>query len=300
MPLSLDFAFEGFRIIREKPKLILFWGLVLLIGGVLSEILMVAIAGPDMDRVQAALSPPVDPNVFVTLMQRASPAFTAAMVAMLPIQLVSNAVLACAVFRAVWGEKDDRFGYLRFGVDEFRQIAVSVLFMLIGIALVFAVTMAAGAIAASVGNNAGAAAVVLALVLLGFILVALLLLRLSLCTVQSFDRRTIDIFGSWKLTAKHGWALFGGYLVTAVMMVFVFILCRGIFSALVMMASGGQLSVAEQRPDMTSLQAYLKPSVIAGIIFMNLLAAPLINALKLGAQAAAYRTLAGQTPDPGL
>jgi len=300
MPLSLDFAFEGFRIIREKPKLVAFWGLALLISGGLMQLLMVAIAGPDLDRLQAILQPPFDPKAFVSLMQRASPAFTAAMAVTLPIQLVTNAVLSCAVFRAVWNGKDDRFGYLRFGADELRQIAVSVLLMLIVAGLFFGLVIAAGAIADGFGNNAQAAVVVLAMLLLGLVSIVFVLLRLSLCAVQSFDRRAVDIFGSWKLTAKHGWTLFGGYLVTAVMMVFVYILCVGIFWALVMVSNGGQISAADQRPDMTSLAAYLKPTVIAGIIFMNLLVVPLITALRMGALAAAYRTLAGQTPDAGV
>jgi len=181
-----------------------------------------------------------------------------------------------------------------------RQIAVSVLLMLIVAGLFFGLVIAAGAIADGFGNNAQAAVVVLAMLLLGLVSIVFVLLRLSLCAVQSFDRRAVDIFGSWKLTAKHGWTLFGGYLVTAVMMVFVYILCVGIFWALVMVSNGGQISAADQRPDMTSLAAYLKPTVIAGIIFMNLLVVPLITALRMGALAAAYRTLAGQTPDAGV
>ena len=299
MPLSLDFAFEGFRIIRERPKLILFWGLVLLIGGGLMMLLLVAIAGPDYERMQA-LSPPFDQTVVMTIMQRAVPNFAAAFGVVLPIELVMSAVLSCAVFRAAWGEKNDRLGYLRFGADEWRQIAVQVLMMVVCFGLFFAVLLVSGTVGGLAGANAQGAAVAMALLAFGMVFVVFVLLRLSLCAVQSFDRKRVDIFGSWKLTAKHGWTLLGGYLVTAVMAVLVYLLCVGIFGAIAMIVTGGQLSAASQRPDMTSLQAYLKPLTIATIIYTNLLIAPLVTALRLGAQAAAYRTLAGQTPDAGV
>jgi len=299
MPLSLDFAFEGFRIIREKPKLVFFWGLVLLIGGALMQVLAVAIAGPEFERLQA-LAPSTDQAALVANMERAFPSFASAFATLLPIQLVMSAVLSCAVFRAVWGEKDDRFGYLRFGADEWRQIAVQVLLVLVCFGLFFAIVVGAGTIGSAFGSNAQGASIALALLVLGLIVALFVLLRLSLCTVQSFDRKSVNIFGSWKLTAKSGWTLFGGYLVAAVMAALVYLLCIIIFGAVISIAGGGGLSAAGQRPDMTSLQAYLKPLTIAGIAYVNLVIAPLIAALRFGAQAAAYRTLAGQTPDPGV
>ncbi len=299
MPLSLDFAFEGFRIIREKPKLILFWGLVLLIGGGLTQVLFVAIAGADYERVQA-LSPTMDQAAVLSLMTRAFPNLALAIGAILPIELVMTAILSCAVFRAAWGDKDDRFGYLRFGADEWRQVAVQVLLMLVGFGLFVAIATAAVAIGSAFGSTAQGAAISVALLVFGLVFVAFALLRLSLCAAQSFDRKTVNVFGSWTLTAKHGWTLLGGYVVAAVMAVLVYLLCGGIFSALVAIIDGGQLSVAAARPDMTSLQAYLKPLTIAGMVYSYVFIAPLITALRLGAQAAAYRTLAGQTPDLGV
>lgn len=299
MPLSLDFAFEGFRIIREKPKLVLFWGVVLLIGTSLANLLFVAIAGADYERLQT-LTPSMDQTALMGIMTHAVPNLVSAIACALPVEVVMTAVLSCAVFRAAWGQKDDRFGYLRFGIDEWIQIAVQILLLLIGFGLTFAVAIAAAAIGAAFGNTAQGAAISMALLVFGLVFVAFALLRLSLCTVQSFDRKAVDIAGSWKLTAKHGWTLLGGYLVTAVMIGMVYLLCVGIFDALAMIANGGQLSMTGQRPDMTSLQAFLKPLVIAGMIYGGLLVAPLITALRFGALAAAYRTLAGQTPDAGI
>ncbi|MGZ3306372.1 MAG: hypothetical protein ACXU8U_10980, partial [Asticcacaulis sp.] len=132
-----------------------------------------------------------------------------------------------------------------------------------------------------------------------------IMLRLSLCGVQSFDRNMIDLFGSWRLTRRQGWNLFGGYLVTAVMAAFVAILCMGIFGAITIAINNGSWSAVDQwfflaRQDMTSLHAYLKPLMIAWLIVANAVIGPLIAALASGAQAAAYRTLAGQVPDAGV
>jgi hypothetical protein len=296
MPLSLDFAFEGFRIIREKPKLILFWGLVLLIGGGLGQLLLVAIGGPALERL-AGLAPSTDPNVLLPLYSK----LFAAYAALLPVLMVTNAIIACAVFRATWGEPDDRFGYLRFGADEWRQIAVSILFLLIYLALAFAVSLIAGPIAGLAGDKAGAvAAPVLAL---GFAAIVVILLRLSLCNVQSFDQKRITMFDSWKLTRGRGWTLLGGYVVAGIMAVFVVALCGAIYGAVTIGLYGGDwstLNIWLTQPDMTSLQAYLKPLMIGWLIYSNLFISPLVIALLSGAQAAAYRTLAGQTPDNGI
>ncbi len=298
MPLSLDFAFEGFRIIREKPKLVAFWGLVLLIAGGLTQVLWVAIAGPDMERFQALMQSH-DANGLTNFMQHAPTRISTAVFATLPIELVVNAILSCAVFRAVWGEKDDRFGYLRVGVDEWRQLAVQVLLLLVSFGLFFAVGIAAVAIGSAFGNNGQGVSVMVALLVVGLVFVAFAFLRLSLCTVESYDRKRVTIFGSWKLTARHGWTLLGGYVVAGIMSALVYLLCMIIFSAVASLASGGGLS-AGQQGDMTSLQAYLKPLTIAGIVYANLVVVPLVVALRFGAVAAAYRTLAGQTPDAGV
>ena len=317
MPLSLDFAFEGFRIIREKPKLVLFWGLVLLIGGVLIQILMVAIAGPDFDRMQALgpervmtlmAAPNPDPAM-MAMMQRGAVASLAA----IPIFLVTSAILSCAVFRAIWiqgsgsmqgsevgARANDRFGYLTVGADEVRQLIVTVLYYLLGFILFLAVSIAASLVASVTG--AAAPAVAGALTLAGLVVVFLIMVRLSLCAVQSFDRKTIDLFGSWALTAKHGWTLLGGYVVTGVMAAFVYILCSGIFGAILMAANGGQLGAVDHlvHTDETSLQAYFTPLTIVSMVIGNLFVSPLLVALLTGAPAAAYRTLAGQAPDPGI
>lgn len=296
MPLSMDFAFEGFRIIRERPKLIPFWGLVLLIGNGIITFLMVAIAGPAFEHMSTVV-PGVDPQTLVPIYTTLAKAYGA----VLPISLVLQSLVSCAVYRAVWGKADDRFGYLRFGVDEVRQIAVTILFFMVYVALVFVDCFVAGMIGGLMGAAGQSAALLIAMV--GLLAVCVIMLRLSLCTVQSFDRKGIDVFGSWKLTQKQGWALFGGYVVMLVMVLFVVALCIAFYGAVTVAISGGTFATVSQwllAPDMSSPQAYFRPYMIGWVIVANLLVAPLVVALMSGAQAAAYRTLAGQTQDPGI
>jgi hypothetical protein len=296
MPLSLDFAFEGFRIIREKPKLILFWGLVLLIGSGVAELVVVAMGGPSLERL-SAMAPTADPTLLLPLYMKVIQAYGVA----LPLIVVTQAVTACAAYRATWQAKDDRFGYLRFGADEWRQIAVTLLFFLLYLIMAFAAAAVSGTIGMAIGDKTGVVAT--PLMLLGFGAIVVAMLRLSLCNVLSFDQKRINLFGSWKLTQGQGWTLLGGYLVCAVMVAFVVLLCGGIFGAVTVALYGGDWSTVNQwflQPDMTSLTAYLKPLMIGWLVISNLAVSPLLVALTSGGQAAAYRTLAGQIPDPGI
>jgi len=198
------------------------------------------------------------------------------------------------------GKAADRFGYLSVGADEVRQLAVTVLYYLLGMVLIVADSVVANLIG-SLGGAAGQA-LGAALSLAGLVVIFLVMVRLSLSTVQSFDRKKIDLFGSWRLTSKHGWTLLGGYVVTGVMAVFVYTLCSGIFGAIVVAANGAQWATVDHlvHTDATSLQAYFTPLRIVTLVIGNLLVSPLLVALITGASAAAYRTLAGHTPDPGV
>ncbi|MEI9902796.1 MAG: hypothetical protein WDN06_01545 [Asticcacaulis sp.] len=50
MALNIDFAFEGFRVIRARPQLIPIWGLVLLVFYAGFFYLMATMMGPGVHR----------------------------------------------------------------------------------------------------------------------------------------------------------------------------------------------------------------------------------------------------------
>ncbi len=296
MNLSIDFAFEGFRIIRQRPWLILFWGVILLIGNAAVITTLISMAGPALASLQSPGNS-ADPAASLAALQHLLPAYGV----ILPLALLLQSILSCAIFRAVLEKSSSSFGYVRLGGDEIRLIVLYIcfIFVMIGAEIV---CIGAGAIAgallglllgmvsktlAGIGMFLGIAAGVIALIWV--------VLRLSLFAVQSFDQKKINLFGSWKLTEGHGWTLFGGYVVSFVMILLVYLLCLVIFGAIVVGFSGGNFAAMSPvfGKGMTSMTAFLSPVMITYTILMNLFVSPLIMAISVGAPAAAYKALSG-------
>jgi hypothetical protein len=292
MTLSLDFAFEGFRIVREKPRLILLWGLLFIFGNGLATCVLIAMAGPALENL-SHFTNASDSKTAMALLGQVLPAYAV----VFPVSLVVQSVFTCAVYRSSFGLKNTHLAYLRFGGDEMRQIVVTLAFTVMALAIYMGCAALAAMVSvafASASPAAGTAGLALGLLLAGC-LFTWITSRLSLCSVQSFDQKTFNLFGSWVLTKGQGWPLIGGYLVTLIMMAFVFILCLGIFGALAMLCNGGDLTTVTSlmSPDMTSLQAYIKPLTVVYLLVMNGLILPLVTAILIGAQASAYRELNG-------
>ena len=113
---------------------------------------------------------------------------------------------------------------------------------------------------------------------------------------MAFDQKKINLFGSWTLTAGNGWVLFWGYVIMAVMMVLVYLLCMVVFSVIAILASGGNVAVMEPIfSGIFTVDMFTQPLYIAYILVLNLLIMPLVMALSLGAPAAAYKHLVGTT-----
>ena len=296
MNLSIDFAFEGFRIIRQRPWLILFWGVLLLVGNGAVMLVLINMAGPALASLQNPGNS-ADPSASLAALQQLLPAYGV----ILPLAILLQSVLSCAIFRAVLEKPSSRFGYVRLGGDEIRLILLYICFVFVMIGAEI-VCVGAGAIAgallgvvlgmvsqtlAAVGMFVGISAGVIALIWV--------VLRLSLFAVQSFDQKKINLFGSWKLTKGHGWTLFGGYVVSFVMVLLVYLLCLIIFGAIVVGFNGGNFAAMTPvfGKGMTSMAAFMSPVMITYTILMNLFVSPLILAIMVGAPAAAYKALSG-------
>ncbi|ESQ76383.1 hypothetical protein [Asticcacaulis sp. AC402] len=293
--LNIDFAFEGFRIIRQKPSAILFWGIILLIFNGGSMYALAALAGDALTGFDPQSS---DPQAILSLYAKMAPAYAIIM----PLAILQHAILSCAVYRGVLGETNSSFGWLRFGGAELRQILLMIIFFFLFIALyigvVLAATIVGGLVAFALGlvsqNLAFVGIVVGVLVAIGAIF--LIMTRLSLFGVQSFDQKKINLFGSWKLTAGNGWALFWGYVIMAIMILLVYLLCMVIFTVVAIVMSGGNF--AAMQPIFSgnlNVDMFLQPLYIAYMLVLNLLVMPLMMALSLGAPAAAYKQLIGST-----
>ncbi|UDF02582.1 hypothetical protein [Asticcacaulis sp. AND118] len=297
MASSVDFAFEGFRIIRERPILILWWGMVLLVALILSTALLMSVAGPEWNAlIQGQL--PNDPEKAGEMVVRLGPAYLLALM----VTLVFSAIITCAIYRAVLGGHSPRFGFLRLGVDEVRQVALSFVLALviIVVTLLSAVALAilggllsllAGALSQAIVPVIGALTAVAAM---GFNI--WLMVRLSMVSVQSFDEGHFNLTGSIRLTQGRFWSLLGGFVVAFLMAVVVSMLAQTVYMALAVLVTGHDVTTVDQvpRPDVSQLANIVEP--LTGVyLAVNGVIAPLTTAIMIGAVAAAYQMLKNTT-----
>jgi len=295
MKLSVDFAFEGFRIIRQRPQVILFWGIVSLIVYAANAAILYTIAGTAVQDLQAA-SQSQDTARILAAFSKLGPAYAL----VIPIGILHNAVISCAVFRNAAGNPG-AFGGVRFGVDELRLIGVNILFFLIMLGLYIGFILVGAVVITIMGVLAAATSQVVGTILMVLAGVALfgaffwVVARLSLAPVQSFTERRVIMFGSWKLTKGSSLTLIIGYVIAAVLAILVALLCLGIFmAALAILKSGDLMGVArimQSGPDVGAILG--NPVLLTYVVIMNLIVMPLLTAIFLGAPAAAYRQLAG-------
>jgi hypothetical protein len=258
------------------------------------SLIMVHMAGPALAAAMAMIrSGKLDPSTLSTLNLQIAPAvlFCA------PVYIVMSSILVCAVCRVAFGETNDRMGFLGFGWQEIRIMAVRTLSLIILLGVLTAIPALAGLLGLLVtGGNAPAAAGIQALGFIAAIGVTLWLgIRLSLNGVQSFDLKRFDLFGSFALTRERFWSLFTGYATAFALAQVVAFLCDKIIEAIQVLALGLNVTGQVQMPDMTSVDSFLTPaSVIAtGLTFASVM--PLGISIELAAPAAAYRVLRGKT-----
>ncbi len=288
MALTFDFALEGFRTVRERPKLILFWGAASLFGNGLVMLIFIHFSGGALASFMAlSQSTAPDPAALSIILQDMLPG----MAACFPIYFLTSAVINGAVCRAGLGEGDDRFGFLQFGINELRIFAVLVIKFVLGAAMLLACLLVATAGGAA--NGAQAQALALVGMAAGGCGLVWLEVRLLLSVPQTFATRRLNVFGSFPLTREAFWRLATGYGIAYALSLCVGFLCQKIIDAV--LGIGFNMTKA-LTADTTSLQAYLTPPVIVYQCLSYGVVVPLMLAILMGAPVAAYRAL---TPVPG-
>lgn len=309
MALTIDFAFEGFRVIREKPRLILIWGLArLVLAGLFGAAAWYGVKtyAPQIQQVFTSIQTK-DPQVMLGILGT----FIVVYLGVIAVALVIGAIFNCALFRAAYRAPNEGLGYLRFGGDEWRQVGLSLLLFLLVLGIYLAVIIVfvvlAGVAGVAGGKSGGALAGVVMVLLAIALLIGLfwVMVRMSLCMVQTFDTRRINVFGSWALTKGNFWMLFGGYLVAGVMAILVSLLASIIITVIVGLATGDMMQSAmttfgtpgaTPAQDINAMLAmFTTPRFLLSTALQELIAAPLIMAVMGAPAVAAYRVLSGQT-----
>jgi hypothetical protein len=273
----IDAALEGIRLTREKPRVVLLWGLYYIAFTLVLFVIAYVTLGVHMSELLTLMrNPPNDQAALQRLAVTVAPFLSVGMLAI----VVFLSSLTSAIYRRVLRPDDARAG-LRLGMDELRLLGVlSVLFLVVLIAAYgwqWALVLTAGL----------PIAVTYAVIAMVTVVAIWTLIRLSLMGPASFVRMRITIVESWRLTEGQSWRLFVSYLLAIALAVVVLLLMRFVVGAVfegvriatgVSFKGGGPLAMTA----FAVLEAIL--ALIATCAYVILQAPP----------AAAYVALAGE------
>jgi hypothetical protein len=205
----------GVRFVRTQPRVIAIWGgLYLAIVAVCMAIFMPAMASMMESQRQAATNAALGIN--------SPPVFHAGMFAGIflfeLIFFLLMVVMFAAVVRALTRPTDDRFAYLRVGMDELRLIGLGVIFVVAAIVAELLAILLLVLIGVILSFVAGKIVGTIVAVLLGFVLFGAAIyaqIRLSLAGAFTVMQRRIVIKDAWRATKGQFWTLLGAYLLIA-------------------------------------------------------------------------------------
>ncbi len=293
---ATDVAFSGIRFVRERPRTVAIWAGAQLVISLIVGAAIVVIMGPSLAQLQGFGRPPTaDTAQAMAALGRVMPMLALAV----PVGLLINGLVYATVARSVLRPGDEGMGYIRFGGDELRQILLMLLWFVLfigaeicGLLVVLVPTLILTMIAkplAALGVLFGLA--VFAAFIYGIV-------RLSLSSAMTFDKKRVELFASWELTKGQFWNMLGAYLLVLGLAVIIFILV-GIIStavAAVLGGIGGMTAIFTR--NVASIGDFFAPARLA-VTVIQALVTPLYWALFLMPPAQIYRHLSGAS-DPAL
>jgi hypothetical protein len=253
-----DVAFTGFGVVRRHPKALVAWWLYALVFSLAFGAVLVTLAGSDAEKLLPfSGQQSADPYRALDLLDRHASAY----VALLVLSLISQALLGAAMIRAVLRPQDDRFGYLRLGADELRQLGLVFLTFLVFMAAYFGVAIAIGLVVGVIVamTRAGPTVLLVVLFLSEAVIMLVLAVRFSLAPALTFQTHRINLFGSLGLTRRRFWRLFGAYLLAFSLAAVVYLLSVLLIFALGAILAGGDPAAALKTTDMAPLKVLLSP-----------------------------------------
>lgn len=270
---ATDAALEGFRLTRERPRILLIWALFLVVANAVGFVVML-LAPNEMQEALATISGQETPDGRQLL---------GALGAVAPILLLGLMVqrtLDGAVYRMMLRPEEKSVGFLRLGADELRLAALRLIFIMMAMFYLATVQfgiLIIGLVLMPLGEGARLLVTSVA-ELASWVALLVIAVRLSLASVITFDRKRISILESWALTRGHAWRLLGAQALAlccaAVLGILVFVIFSSVSGA-ILLASGRSLADLQQvmSPEKIEIRSYLNPFVLAWTFLGSLFSA---------------------------
>jgi hypothetical protein len=294
---ATDVAFSGIRFVRERPRTVAVWAGVQIIISLVLGALVVVMLGPSMAQMRGfSRGPAADPTQAMAVFARVLPMYAV----LLPITLLINAVVYAAMARAVLRPADEGVGYLRLGADEVRQILLMLLWIVVAIAgeVVGGIVLAIPTVILAIVVQGARPLIVALCVVVAMAAAIYCVVRLSLASAMTFDRKRVDLFGSWTLTKGQFWKMLGAYALVVGLALVIVILVSIISTAVAAVLGGVGGLAAIFTSNVSSMAQFMAPARLAVTVLWALVT-PLFWALFLMPPAEIYRHLSGAS-DPAL
>lgn len=264
-----DVAFSGFRLVRENPKTVGVWVLIMTVVSILFSVATIQFFGADLEGFSTYMKgagADANPQEVARQLEKLS----LFILVSLPYLAVVNAVTFAGVNRLILRPHEGGLVKLKLGKDELRQAGVWLLYSLTLFG-VLAVGQLVGDFFAAMKDAIGLMLAALAsLATMGGLIY--MAIRLSLSSPATFDAGKVVFFRAMPLTKGLFWPLVGAYMLAIIMFVIVFILLFTIVSAVAVLISGDFSTAGRMmQADSSSLKAFLTPMGIAQTAFSGLM-----------------------------
>ena len=280
----VDTAFEGFRIIRDRPGLILAWTAFYLLSLLAMIVILLA---PNVGTLAAVEATGVQRD-FSELFAR----FGVSMFFAFPLAIIMPIMLVTAIYRTVLNPEDKGFAHLKISADELRMFLISLLVIFIfalasGIygALVVVISNMSGGLQGLV-TKVGAAG--------GVILLGWLAVRLALAGVMTFAEHHFRLGAAWRLTQGQFWRLLLTLGLTILFAVLVVIAALTLSLVRAQLTGGFHLMGQLASPNLTNLTPAFALAVLGQLLLqmaVQTLLIVLVFVIFDAPPAAAYRRL---------